>query len=65
MSTFSKLFGLDINGLPFVVIELKKPRVVARQAFDDNLSSEQFGVNSSKYVFSAFAENFIFDEKTG
>lgn len=27
-----------VNGLPFVVIELKKPGVPARNAFDDNLS---------------------------
>jgi type I restriction enzyme R subunit len=28
-----------VNGLPFVVIELKKPGVPAKQAFDDNLTS--------------------------
>ena len=28
-----------VNGLPFVVIELKKPGVPARQAFDENLTS--------------------------
>ena len=28
-----------VNGLPWVVIELKKPGVAARQAFDENLTS--------------------------
>lgn len=28
-----------VNGLPWVVIELKKPGIPARQAFDDNLTS--------------------------
>lgn len=30
---------LFVNGLPWVVIELKKPGVPARQAFDDNLTA--------------------------
>jgi type I restriction enzyme R subunit len=28
-----------VNGLPFVVIEVKKPGVPSKQAFDDNLTS--------------------------
>ena len=40
-----------INGLPFVVIELKKPSVVARQAFDDNLTSYKHPQNGVPALF--------------
>src|SRR5206468_6333715 len=45
-----------INGLPLVVIELKKPGVPARQAFDDNLTSYKHPLNGIPQLFwySAF-----------
>jgi type I restriction enzyme R subunit len=45
-----------VNGLPWVVIELKKPAVAARQAFDDNLKSYKHPQNGIPQLFwySAF-----------
>ncbi|HEV8485596.1 MAG TPA: type I restriction endonuclease subunit R, partial [Blastocatellia bacterium] len=45
-----------VNGLPWLVIELKKPGVTARQAFDDNLTSYKHSQNGIPQLFwySAF-----------
>lgn len=45
-----------VNGLPWVVIELKKPGVAARQAFDENLTSYKHPQNGIPQLFwtSAF-----------
>jgi type I restriction enzyme R subunit len=45
-----------VNGLPWVVIELKKPGVAARQGFDDNLTSFKHPQNGVPQLFcySAF-----------
>jgi type I restriction enzyme, R subunit len=45
-----------VNGLPWVVIELKKPGVAARQAFDENLTSYKHAQNGIPQLFwySAF-----------
>jgi type I restriction enzyme R subunit len=45
-----------VNGLPWVVIELKKPGVAARQAFDENLTSYKHQENGIPQLFwySAF-----------
>ncbi len=45
-----------VNGLPWVVIELKKPGVGARQAFDENLTSYKHPQNGIPQLFgySAF-----------
>ncbi|MBI3067756.1 MAG: type I restriction endonuclease subunit R, partial [Betaproteobacteria bacterium] len=45
-----------VNGLPWVVIELKKPGVPARQAFDENLTSYKHPQNGIPQLFwySAF-----------
>jgi len=40
-----------VNGLPLVVIELKKPGVPARQAFDENLTSYKHAQNGIPAVF--------------
>ena len=40
-----------VNGLPFVVVELKKPGVSARQAFDDNLTSYKHLQNGIPALF--------------
>ncbi len=40
-----------VNGLPFVVLELKKPGVPARQAFDDNLTSYKHPQNGIPALF--------------
>jgi type I restriction enzyme R subunit len=40
-----------VNGLPWVVIELKKPGVPARQAFDDNLTSYKHPQNGIPALF--------------
>ena len=40
-----------VNGLPWVVIELKKPGVPARQAFDDNLTSYKHAQNGVPALF--------------
>jgi type I restriction enzyme R subunit len=40
-----------VNGLPFVVIELKKPGVPAKQAFDDNLASYKHLQNGIPALF--------------
>jgi type I restriction enzyme, R subunit len=40
-----------VNGLPWVVIELKKPGVAARQAFDDNLTSYKHLHNGVPQLF--------------
>ncbi len=40
-----------VNGLPWVVIELKKPGVPARQAFDDNLTSYKHIQNGIPQLF--------------
>ncbi len=40
-----------INGLPLIVIELKKPGVPARQAFDDNLTSYKHPQNGVAALF--------------
>jgi type I restriction enzyme, R subunit len=42
---------LFVNGLPWVVIELKRPDVAARQAFDDNLTSYQHRQNGVPQLF--------------
>jgi type I restriction enzyme, R subunit len=41
-----------VNGLPFVVVELKKPGVPARQAFDDNLTSYKHPQNGIPALFA-------------
>jgi type I restriction enzyme R subunit len=41
-----------VNGLPWVVIELKKPGVAARQAFDENLTSYKHPQNGILQLFS-------------
>jgi type I restriction enzyme R subunit len=45
-----------VNGLPWAVIELKKPGVAARQGFDDNLTSYKHPQNGIPQLFwySAF-----------
>jgi type I restriction enzyme R subunit len=45
-----------VNGLPLVVIELKKPGVSARAAFDENLTSYKHPQNGipALFVFNAF-----------
>ena len=45
-----------VNGLPWVVIELKKPGVAARQAFEENLTSYKHAQNGIPQLFwySAF-----------
>jgi type I restriction enzyme, R subunit len=40
-----------VNGLPWVVIELKKPGVPAKQAFDDNLTSYKHAQNGVPNLF--------------
>ena len=40
-----------VNGLPLVVIELKKPGVPAKQAFDDNLTSYKHAQNGIPALF--------------
>ena len=40
-----------VNGLPLVVVELKKPGVPARQAFDDNLTSYKHPQNGIPDLF--------------
>ena len=40
-----------VNGLPLVVIELKKPGVPAKQAFDDNLTSYKHDQNGIPQLF--------------
>jgi type I restriction enzyme R subunit len=40
-----------VNGLPWVVIELKKPGVPARQAFDENLTSYKHAQNGIPQLF--------------
>lgn len=47
---------LFVNGLPLVVIELKRPGVPARQAFDENLTSYKHAQNgvSRLFAFNAF-----------
>jgi len=40
-----------VNGLPWVVIELKKPGVPARQAFDGNLTSYKHAQNGVPALF--------------
>ena len=40
-----------VNGLPFVVVELKKPGIPARQAFDDNLTSYKHLQNGIPALF--------------
>jgi type I restriction enzyme R subunit len=42
-----------VNGLPLVVIELKKPGVPARAAFDENLTSYKHPQNGGKAMGSA------------
>ena len=44
-----------VNGLPLVVIELKKPGVPARAAFDENLTSYKHPQNGipALFVFNA------------
>jgi type I restriction enzyme R subunit len=41
-----------VNGLPWVVIELKKPGVSARQAFDENLTSYKHPQNGIPALFA-------------
>ena len=43
---------LFVNGVPWVVIELKKPGVPARQAFDDNLTSYLHPQNGVPALFA-------------
>ena len=40
-----------VNGLPIVVIELKKPGVSAQQAFDDNITSYKHNQNGIPQLF--------------
>ncbi len=40
-----------VNGLPWVVIELKKPGVPAKQAFDGNLTSYKHAQNGAQSLF--------------
>jgi type I restriction enzyme R subunit len=40
-----------VNGLPLVVVELKKPGVPAKQAFDDNLTSYKHSQNGTPDLF--------------
>jgi type I restriction enzyme, R subunit len=40
-----------VNGLPLVVVELKKPGVPAKQAFDDNLTSYKHSLNGIPQLF--------------
>ncbi len=40
-----------VNGLPWVVIELKKPGIPARQAFDENLTSYKHPQNGIPQLF--------------
>ena len=40
-----------MNGLPWVVIELKKPGVPAKQAFDDNITSYKHAQNGVPALF--------------
>ena len=40
-----------VNGLPLVVVELKKPGVPAKQAFDDNLTSYKHPQNGIPHLF--------------
>jgi type I restriction enzyme R subunit len=40
-----------VNGLPLVVIELKKPGVPVKQAFDDNLTSYKHAQNGTPALF--------------
>ena len=41
-----------VNGLPLVVVELKKPGVPARQAFDENLTSYKHPLNGVPHLFA-------------
>ena len=41
-----------VNGLPLVVVELKKPGVPSRQAFDDNITSYKHPLNGVPELFS-------------
>ena len=41
-----------VNGLPLVVVELKKPGVPARQAFDENITSYKHPLNGVPELFS-------------
>ncbi len=43
---------LFVNGLPWVVIELKKPSVPARQGFDENLTSYKHPQNGVPQLFA-------------
>jgi type I restriction enzyme, R subunit len=43
---------LFVNGLPWVVIELKRPDVAAQQAFDENLTSYQHQLNGVPQLFA-------------
>jgi type I restriction enzyme R subunit len=43
---------LFVNGLPWVVIELKRPGVPARQAFDENLTSYKHAQNGVPQLFT-------------
>lgn len=43
---------LFVNGLPFVVIEFKRPGVPARQGFDDNLTSYKHPQNGVSQLFA-------------
>jgi type I restriction enzyme R subunit len=45
------LIGFVINGLPLIVIELKKPGVPAKQAFDDNITSYKHDQNGVPALF--------------
>ena len=40
-----------VNGLPWLVIEFKKPGVPAKQAFDDNLTSYKHALNGVQQLF--------------
>jgi type I restriction enzyme R subunit len=58
LSLKSPLYGcipdvvLFVNGLPWVVIELKRPGVAVRQAFDENLTSYQHAQNGVPQLFA-------------
>lgn len=53
---------LFVNGLPFVVIELKRPGVPARQGFDENLTSYMHPQNG---VLRLFAYNAMLITSNG
>jgi type I restriction enzyme R subunit len=43
---------LFVNGLPFIVVELKRPGVNVREAFDENLTSYKHAQNGVPHLFA-------------